>query len=86
MSQRAHPTYERRLGVSAAFSGLKSEFLQGTSTAHDYSVFCLCQAQPIRDKSRGQIQNTELDTIPRAAMTTNRVAECSRDALLRGRP
>ena len=84
MSRRAHRTYERRLGVSA-FSSLKSEFLHATSTARDYSVFCVCEAQAIRDKRR-QIHNSELDTIARAAMTTNHVTECSRDALLRGRP
>jgi hypothetical protein len=85
MSQRAHRTYERRLGVSAAFSSLKSEFLHATSTARDYSVFCLCQAQAIRDKRR-QIHNNELDTIAYGAMTTNHVTECSPHALLRGRP
>jgi hypothetical protein len=33
----------------------------------------------------GQIHDAELNTIPRAAMTAIHVAECSRDALLRGR-
>ena len=84
MSQQARRTYERRLGVSA-FSSLKSEFLHATSTARDYSVFCLSQAQAMCDKRR-QIHNDELATIPSAAMTTNHVTQCRRDALLRGRP
>jgi hypothetical protein len=73
------------MGVSAAFSSLKSEFLHATSTMRHHSVFSLCQAQAIRDK-RWQIHNDELDAIACAAMTTNHVTECSRDALLRGRP
>lgn len=86
MSQRAHHIYERRLGVSAALSGLKSEFLHTTPTAHNYIVVCLCQAQSTLDKSRRQIYSSDLDTTPRAAVKTNHVSKCNLDSMLGGRP
>jgi len=86
MSQRAHRTYKTTIGsIGRILRHEESEFLQGTSTAHDCNVSAPVKTQAIRDK-REQIHDKDLDTILRAAMTTDHVTECSRDALLRGRP